>query len=117
MTEIIHVNDIKLYAFHGCLPEESIIGGNYIVDVTIYGNFSSAAKSDELSQTVDYCNVFEIVKREMAIRSKLIEHAADRIATSLKKEISKIEKVEVKLTKLSPPVNGPVGSVSVIVSA
>ena len=34
MKHTIEVNGIKLYAFHGCLPEEGKIGGNYIVDVS-----------------------------------------------------------------------------------
>ena len=113
MSGIINIKNIRLYAYHGCLKEESIIGSNYIVDVKIYTDFSLAAKKDELSRTVDYCQVFEIVKREMKIRSKLIEHAADRIANALKKEIPKIEKVIVRLTKIAPPVNGDLGSVSV----
>ena len=115
-TGIITINNIRLYAHHGCLKEEAVIGGNYIVDIKIYTDYSLAAMNDELSKTVDYCEVFEIVKREMKIRSKLIEHAAERIANSLKKEIPKIEHVKVRLTKIAPPVNGDVGSVSVICS-
>jgi 7,8-dihydroneopterin aldolase/epimerase/oxygenase len=111
---IITISNIRLYAFHGCLKEEALIGGEYIVDVRIYTDYSLAAKTDDLTKTVDYCEVYEIVKKEMKIRSKLIEHASQRIANSLKKKISKIEKVKVRLTKLSPPVNGDVGSVSVI---
>jgi len=111
---IITINNIRLYAYHGCLEEEAVIGGNYIIDVKIYTDYSDAAKKDDLSKTVDYCDVFEIVKREMKIRSKLIEHAARRIAIALKKEIRGIEKVSIKLTKIAPPVNGNVGSVSVI---
>lgn len=111
---IISINDIKIYAYHGCLGEEAIIGGNYIVNVKILTDYSRAAVNDELTQTVDYCRVYEIVKREMAIRSHLIEHAASRIATALKNEIKRIEKVKVTLIKIVPPVNGDVGSVSVI---
>ena len=115
MSEIICVNDIKLYAFHGCLKEETTIGGNYVVDLEITTDFSEAALSDNLSETIDYCIVYEIVKREMQIPSKLIEHAALRILTALKKAIPQIEKVKVKLTKIAPPVNGSVGSVSVVI--
>lgn len=115
MSGIIYVNDIKIYAFHGCLKEETVIGGNYVVDLEITTDFSEAAKSDDLSKTVDYCIVYEIVKREMQIPSKLIEHAALRILTALKREIPKIEKVKVKLTKIAPPVNGSVESVSVVI--
>lgn len=110
---IINVNNIRLYAYHGCLPAEEIIGGEYVVDVKIKTDFSLAEKNDDLSKTVDYCDVYEIVKREMKIRSKLIEHVARRIADSLKKEIRKIEKVKVRLTKIAPPVHGAVESVSV----
>jgi dihydroneopterin aldolase len=114
MNGIISVNDIHLYAFHGCLPEEAAIGGNYTIDLKIFTDYTKASLNDDLSFTVDYCIVYEIVKREMAIRSKLIEHVARRIAEALKKEILRIEKVEVVLTKIAPPLNGSVGSVSVI---
>ena len=113
---VITVNNIKLYSYHGCLEEEALIGGNYIVDVEIFTDYSLAAQNDDLSATVDYCDVYQIVKREMKIRSKLIEHAAERIANSLKKEISGINNVNVRLTKIAPPVNGDVGSVSVVIS-
>lgn len=113
---VIKINNIKLYAFHGCLEEEALIGGNYIVDIEIFTDYSLAAKNDDLTKTVDYCDVYQIVKREMKIRSKLIEHAAERIANALKKEIDGIDKVNVQLTKIAPPVNGDVGSVSVIIT-
>ena len=93
-----------------------MIGGNYIVDIEIFTDYSLAAKNDDLTKTVDYCDVYQIVKREMKIRSKLIEHAAERIANALKKEIDGIDKVNVQLTKIAPPVNGDVGSVSVIIT-
>ncbi len=111
---IIKINNIKLYAYHGCLEEEKSIGGNYIVDIKIFTDFSLAANNDDLLKTVDYCEVYKIVKREMKIRSKLIEHAAKRIAIALKGEIPTIDKVSVRLTKIAPPVNGDVGSVSVV---
>ena len=68
MKHTIEVNGIKLYAFHGCLPEEGKIGGNYVVDVTLTTDFSKAAKTDELIETIDYVDINLIVKEEMAIR-------------------------------------------------
>lgn len=110
----ISINGIRIYAYHGCLDEEAAIGGNYIVDVKIFTDYSEAAVKDDLSLTVDYCEVYSIVKSEMAVRSKLIEHAARRIAESLKSEIANVEKVRVKLTKINPPVNGTIDNVSVV---
>lgn len=110
---IICVKGIRTYSYHGCLAEEAVIGANYVVDVKIKSDFTKSVKTDELADTVDYCLVHEIVKREMSVRSKLIEHVAQRIATALKKEIRAIEKVRVRVTKIAAPLNGDVDSVSV----
>ena len=110
---VMSMNNLSFYAYHGCLPEESIIGGNYLVDLNIFTDYIAAAKNDDLALTVNYCSVYEIVKTEMMIRSKLIESVAFRIASSLKKNLSAINRVEVKVTKVTPPVNGDVPSVSV----
>ena len=67
MKHTIEVNGIKLYAFHGCLPEEGRIGGHYLVDVSLQTDFSEAVISDELIKTVDYVDINKIVKEEMAI--------------------------------------------------
>ncbi len=113
MMNKINIEGIKLYAYHGCLEEEAKIGGHYVVDVHITTDFSAAAKTDELLQTIDYCTVFEIVKTEMAIRSKLIEHVGKRIFDKLKAEFFGIISLHVKLTKISPPINGDVEQVSI----
>ncbi|HNS12865.1 MAG TPA: dihydroneopterin aldolase [Bacteroidia bacterium] len=113
---IISLNNIKTYSYHGCLEEEAGIGGHYLVDVDIFTDFSGASESDDLSETVDYCEVYEVVKREMAIRSKLIEHVAQRIGDALLKMDKKIDSADVCVTKIAPPMNGDVESVSVEVS-
>ena len=113
---VLHVNGIRLRANHGCLPEEEKIGGDYIVDITITSDFYQAEHSDELADTVDYCVVFEVVKREMGIRSKLIEHVAKHILDGLKKEYHGVSRFDVKVTKINPPINGPVDSVSFVIS-
>ena len=76
-------------------------------------DFSEAAKTDDLSKTIDYCAVYEICKREMAIRNKLIEPVCARIFNSLQSELKGIKTLHVKLTKISPPISGPVDKVSV----
>lgn len=109
----ITINNISVYAHHGCWDEEAIIGGEYSVDVEMTTDFTRAAETDELSGTIDYVVVKEIVYREMAVRSKLIEHVALRIVNALKKEITSIEKILVRVTKYNAPMGGQVESVSV----
>lgn len=115
MMNKILVEGIRTYAYHGCLEEEAKIGGDYIVNVILETDFSAAAKTDDLTKTIDYVTVYNIVKTQMAIRSKLIEHVAQRIIDALKKEFPSVIKTEVKVTKLNPPMHGHVDSVSAVV--
>ena len=112
---VIKVEGIRLRANHGCMVEEEKIGGMYIVDVMLVCDFEGATGSDQLTDTIDYCDIYEIVKHEMAIRSKLIEHVAQRILTAIKSKYHALEHAEVKVTKLNPPINGDVERVSVVV--
>ena len=114
MAKIL-VEGIKLYAYHGCLPEESVVGGNYIVDISIEADLHKPSKTDKLNETIDYVIVYEIVKKEMSLRSKLIEHVAKRILDKLKKKFPKTEAIEVKVTKLNPPIAGEVEKVSAVI--
>ena len=115
MKHTIEVNGIRLHAFHGCLPEEAKIGGNYIVDVSVTTDFSAATVSDALSDTVDYAAINSVVVEEMAIRSKLIEHVGQRIVLRIQKEIENVVHLRVKVTKLSPPIGGGVDNVAIII--
>ena len=111
----IQVYGIRSYAFHGCLKEETNIGGNYIIDIDIDYNFTESAKNDDLSQTIDYVKIKEIVISEMNVASKLIETVAYRILNSIKQKHPSIEKCKVVLKKINPPIDGDVDYVSVIV--
>jgi dihydroneopterin aldolase len=113
----IQLETIQLYAYHGCLHEEALIGSNYTVDVLMETDFTEAALSDDLSKTIDYCTVFNVVKEEMAIRANLLENVAFRIIERLKKELQNLHKVTLTVTKLNPPMNGNVKGVSIIVEA
>lgn len=107
----IDVNDIKCYAYHGCLPSETKIGTNYTVKVSAFGDFSEACANDDLSKTVDYCVVSDVVVAEMKTPSKLIEHVATRIIKALKIAYQHAE-FEVSITKISPPIMQDVSSVT-----
>jgi len=109
----IQLKKIKIYAFHGCLDEEAKIGSEYIVTLWVNANLEKAAKSDELTDTVDYVELMRIVKKEMAINSKLLEHVAKRIIDSLFYEIPLLNYVKVMVAKVNPPIGGEVDAVSV----
>jgi 7,8-dihydroneopterin aldolase/epimerase/oxygenase len=115
MKHKIHVRGIRCYAYHGCMEEEARIGGHYTVDVAIDTDFSKAAASDELIDTVDYCAVQQIVEEEMAIRSKLIEHVGQRIVTRIQHELHGVIGLRVEIHKLTPPIDGDTKEVSIVI--
>lgn len=115
MMHCIEVSGIKIYAYHGCLEEEGMIGGNYSVDVKLFTDFSKAAATDDLSETIDYVIINRIVSEEMAIRSKLIEHVGQRIMERIKATFPSAHEVELKVTKHTPPINGDVDNVAIVI--
>lgn len=102
----IKVTGIKLYCYHGCMPEEEKIGGWYETDIEVDVDLDEAAHTDDLSKTVDYAEINDIVRNEMSIRSKLMEHVTGRIATALLRQIPRIKEVQVTVSKLNPPIEG-----------
>jgi|SRR5690554_5333280 len=110
---VIHLKDIRVYSYHGCLMEEAAIGSEYLVNLKVWANLNPSAKSDELADTVDYVLLNRIVKEEMAIRSKLLEHVSKRIIDRVLKESSAVNKVMVSVAKINPPIGGDVAQVSV----
>ena len=113
----VHVNNIKVYAYHGCLDEEGIIGSDYRVDVLVGVKNKLSHQNDDLNQTVDYSLVTQIVVEEMTIRSKLIETVAAKIIKRVHNECAHSERVSVTVTKINPPIDGDVETVSVTLSS
>ncbi|MDO4729177.1 MAG: dihydroneopterin aldolase [Bacteroidota bacterium] len=110
----IILNNIRVYAYHGCMEEEAKIGSEYSVDLEVKASLVKSAKSDNLHDTVDYVLLNAIVKQEMAIRSQLLEHVANRIIDRIMKECTKVERVKLKVAKINPPIEGDVQDVSVV---
>lgn len=113
---VIKVNKIKLYGYHGCLAEEAKIGSEYRVDIRVKANLKKSSKTDVLADTIDYVLLNGIVKEEMAIRSELLEHVAQRILDRFFKEIPMLQKAKVAVAKINPPIGGNVAEVSVVLS-
>ena len=114
---IICVEDIRCFAYHGCMEEEGVVGTVFSVDVELKADLSVSAKSDLLTDTIDYVAVSRLVQEEMAIRSKLIEHVAQRILDRLMKDFPSIESSKVIVVKHAAPIMGEVKRVSVTLEA
>jgi dihydroneopterin aldolase len=99
------------------MEEEGKIGSDYLVNLSVKSDLERAAKSDCLSDTIDYVLLQKIVKEEMAVRSKLLEHVGSRIIESIFNQVPLAQSVKVTVSKLNPPIGGDVEEVSVIMKS
>lgn len=112
--DMIKINGIKLYGYHGVLQAERDIGQYFIVDVVLYVDLEAARKSDDLTDTINYAEVYNVVETEVKSEPvNLIEHLAGRIIEALFDAYDKIDEIQVALTKPHPPIDGHYDNVSV----
>lgn len=103
MSSKIYLRNVRFHAFHGVLPQEGIVGNDYLVNLVLDYDFSSTMKTDDLQGTLNYAEVYQKVREEMAVPSKLLEHVAGRIAHRLFSDFPEIQKLQLSITKVNPP--------------
>ncbi len=109
----IFVKNIRLYAYHGCLEEESKIGSDYLVNLTVETDLEKSSGTDDLKDTVDYVALYALAKGEMSKRAKLLETVVLRLAKKILKQHREVSTAIVKVAKLNPPIGGNVEEVAV----
>jgi len=109
----IYLEDVKIYAYHGVLPEENIIGTYYILNLELHTDLWKASESDDLNDTISYADINAIVHDEMKIKSKLLEHVAGRIISKIHEKFSQISYIKLKITKTAPPMQGEMKGASI----
>ena len=112
----ITLEGMHFYAFHGCFEEEQRIGTHFDVNVAFETDTRKAQKSDEIADTVSYLDVYHTISREIMKPSHLLEHVADRIGEALLQEYPAVTAIEVKVSKLNPPLGGKLDAVSVAIT-
>lgn len=109
---LISVEGIRVFAYHGHLPEEAILGGHFIVNVWVTADTSEVETSDDLNETVDYVRIIEIVKDQMEIRADMIEVPAKRIVDAIL-SLNRVQKAKVEVEKIQPPIDATFDKISV----
>lgn len=113
---LIKVENIRVFANHGCLKEETAIGSDYRVDLEVDANLKKSSKSDKLADTVDYVFLNKVIREEMAIPSKLLESVAKRILDRVLAEEGLVQRATVAVSKINPPIGGDVEMVTIKMS-
>ncbi|GJM60085.1 MULTISPECIES: dihydroneopterin aldolase [Persicobacter] len=102
----VTLEGMEFFAYHGFHKEEQKIGNKYGVDVEVKTNLLNAAIHDDLSKTVDYTHLYNIIKVEMGIPAKLLENVAQRILMKIMREIPSVTHCKVDISKFNPPIGG-----------
>ncbi len=110
----IFLNDVRIYASHGVLPQERTVGGWYRVWVDVDYDFTRALETDNVDDTLDYSKMLAVVNEEMSVPSNLVEHVAGRIAKALFKSFPDIDSAEIKIVKENPPMGNDTAGAGVL---
>jgi dihydroneopterin aldolase len=109
---VISIEGMEFYAYHGCFKEEQLIGTWFVVDLFLTTDTTSAEQTDNLHETVNYLELYQVVKREMEVNSKLLEHVGRRILKAVHDQFPSVEKARIKVRKMNPPLGGKMDFVS-----
>lgn len=105
---IIELEEMRFWAYHGCLESEKKDGNLFLVDFRGEMDLRRAAESDALEDTVNYGEIYEVIKEHMSIPSDLLEHVAGRIIRALAERFPQFVNFTVRVSKRMPPVGGTV---------
>ena len=107
-SSYILLKEIRCYSYHGVAPQENLIGNEYLIDLKLKVDISKAARTDEVTDTVNYAEVHQVIENEMAVPSKLLEHVSGRIIQKLFDQFPCIEEIELRLSKRNPPMGADI---------
>ncbi len=79
------------------------MGGEFLVSLRVGYPFAAAMESDDVADTLNYAELFQLVKQQMDIPSKLLEHVAGRIVETIQSQYPKVTSIDLKITKKNPP--------------
>ena len=102
----IELEGMEFKAYHGCLEQEKVRGNSFTVDFKGELDLSAAAESDNLNDTLNYGEIYEIVADEMSVPSELLENVAGRIMKVIESRYPERVSFSVRVSKKRPPVDG-----------
>jgi len=116
LTNIIELENMEFFGYHGCYKEEQVVGNQFVVYLKLETSSMVASKTDQIKDALNYQQAYNIVKQEVLVPSHLLEHVCSRILDALFAELELLEKATVKVSKLNPPMGGKMDRVSVTLS-
>jgi 7,8-dihydroneopterin aldolase/epimerase/oxygenase len=110
----IYVNGMEFYGYHGVLPEETVLGQRFVVDLVVETDLKRAGITDDLHESISYVDLFQVCEDVVeGAPYQLIEAVAENIAEQILTKFEKVNTVSVKMIKPNPPIKGHYQSVAV----
>lgn len=114
MNGRIHLKNMVFYGYHGELAEENRLGQRFIVDLALSVDMGEAARTDDLSKTVDYVRVYDLCRQVMEHdRVRLLETLAADLIDKILSDCPRVTKVDITIKKPSVPLKGILDYVAV----
>jgi dihydroneopterin aldolase len=102
----LSLKNMIFYGHHGVYPVEKEFGQRIEVDVDLWADFLQACSTDVLAKTINYVDIYNMVKDIVEQRSyDLIEAMALAISNQVR-DTYEPQKVTVRVRKPQPPVGG-----------
>jgi dihydroneopterin aldolase len=117
MADLIEIKGIKSFGYHGVFESENIAGQDFFVDVLLELDLTRASATDDVSDTVNYAEITDLVVEEVTgDRVALIEKLAGRIADRIRSAYPQITAASITVHKPQAPVNAQVKDISVTIN-
>lgn len=106
MDKII-LSNLGFYGYHGVLEEEKKLGQKFFIDVELFIYTKEAGKNDDLTKSVSYADVYEVIKYITENKTfDLIEALAENISQVVLDKFKLVNSIMVRVKKPEAPVNG-----------
>ena len=113
---MIYIRNMRLHAFHGVLPQECEVGNDYIINLSVDYPINKAGETDNVADTMSYADAADIIYKEMAVQSNLLENVVMRIARSILRAYPQAKEVTVDMMKVAPPMKADCDGAGVAVT-
>lgn len=112
--DIIRIDNLEVYAYHGAYDEEKEKGQYFYVNAELYTNTRKAGMNDDLDVSTNYGTVCDFIHDFMTKHTyDLIETVAEQLAQALLLEFKLVKNVLLEIRKPHAPIEKEFESVSV----
>src|SRR5215203_2685995 len=98
----VFLKDLQFNVPRGTFEEEHMIGTQLAIDIEIF--FKEVSRVENENQTVNYVDLYEIVKRQITKNGGLLETVAMDICADIKREYPQVIEFNITISKLQPPI-------------